>query len=55
MRLPVVSGENVIKALHKVGFRVVRQKGSHVRLEKKTEKGTIKVTAPLHPALKKEL
>jgi len=53
LKLPVVSGEDVIKALHKVGFRVVRQKGSHVRMEKKTEKGTIKVTIPLHPTLKK--
>ncbi len=53
LKLPIVSGEDVIKALHKAGFRVVRQKGSHVRMEKKTEKGTIKVTIPLHPTLKK--
>jgi len=53
LKLPVVSGEETIKALCKAGFRVVRQKGSHVRLEKKTEKGTIKVTVPLHPTLKK--
>ena len=53
MKLPVVSGEDVIKALHKVGFRVVRQKGSHVRMEKRTEEGTIKVTVPLHRSLKK--
>ncbi len=53
MKLPVVSGEETIKALCKAGFKVVRQKGSHVRLEKKTEKGTIKVTVPLHPILKK--
>ncbi len=53
MKVPVVSGEDVIKALHKAGFRVVRQKGSHVRIEKKTEKETIKATIPLHPTLKK--
>ena len=53
MKLPVVSGGDVIKALHKVGFRAVRQKGSHVRLEKRTEEGTIKVTVPLHRSLKK--
>ena len=35
LKLPVVSGEDTIKALCKAGFRVVRQKGSHVRLEKK--------------------
>jgi predicted RNA binding protein YcfA (HicA-like mRNA interferase family) len=49
----VVSGEETIKVLCKAGFRVVRQKGSHVRLEKQTEKGIVKVTVPLHPSLKK--
>ena len=49
----MVSGEETVKVLHKAGFRVVRQKGSHVRMEKKTDKGTVKVTVPLHPALKK--
>ncbi len=53
MKLPIVSGEDVIKALHKVGFRVVRQKGSHVRLEKRTDERIIKVTVPLHRSLKK--
>ncbi|WP_367114326.1 type II toxin-antitoxin system HicA family toxin [Ferroglobus sp.] len=53
VKFPVVSGEDVIKALHKVGFKVVRQKGSHVRLEKRTDEGVIKVTVPLHRSLKK--
>ncbi len=53
MKLPVVSGEDVIKALHKAGFRVVRQKGSHVRMEKRTDEGVVKVTVPLHRSLKK--
>jgi len=30
--LPVVSGEECIKALQRVGFKVVRQRGSHVSL-----------------------
>ena len=55
LKLPVVFGEETIKALHKAGFRVVRQKGSHVRMEKRTEKGVVKVTVPLHPSLKKGL
>ena len=55
MKLPVVSGEEVIKALHRAGFRAVRQKGSHVRLEKRTEEGTIKVTVPLHSLKRKTL
>ena len=32
---------------------VVRQKGSHVRLEKNTEDGTVKLTVPNHPVIKK--
>jgi len=53
MALPVVSGSEVIKALCKTGFRVVRQRGSHVRLEKRTEDRMIKLTVPLHKSLKK--
>jgi predicted RNA binding protein YcfA (HicA-like mRNA interferase family) len=34
-RLPVVAGKNLIKCLLSLGYIVVRQKGSHVRLEKK--------------------
>jgi len=39
LKLPVVSGEETIKALYKAGFRVVRQKGSHVRMEKRGRRG----------------
>ena len=53
MTLPVVSGRKAIKALCKTGFRVVRQRGSHVRLEKKTEDTIIRLTIPLHKSLKK--
>lgn len=31
-KLPVISGRELIKKLEKIGYRVVRQKGSHVRL-----------------------
>jgi predicted RNA binding protein YcfA (HicA-like mRNA interferase family) len=31
-KLPVVSGDKLIRALGKFGYVVVRQKGSHVRL-----------------------
>lgn len=52
-KLPVVSGRDVIKALNRAGFRVVRQKGSHVRLEKVEEGKFIKLTVPMHETLKK--
>ncbi len=53
LKLPVVSGEETVKALYRAGFRVVRQKGSHVRMERKTDEGVVKVTVPMHPTLKK--
>ena len=53
MKLPQISGKEVIKILCRNGFVVVRQKGSHVRLEKNTPEGTIKLTVPNHPVLKK--
>ena len=47
-RLPVLSGPEVIKALSKIGFRVTRQRGSHVVL--RHEDGR-RVTVPLHNEL----
>ncbi len=37
MRLPVVSGNQIIKLLEKEGFTITRQKGSHISLHKKLE------------------
>ena len=53
MKLPQISGIELIKRLKKFGFVIVRQKGSHIRLEKNTAEGTIKVTIPDHKVLKK--
>ena len=48
-KLPVLSGEELIKLLKKAGFVVVRQKGSHVSLQK----GAFKTVVPLHSELAK--
>lgn len=53
MKIPLVSGEEVIKRLKKAGFSAIRQRGSHVRLEKKSTEGTIMMTIPLHHEIKK--
>ncbi|MAG47855.1 hypothetical protein CL617_04575 [archaeon] len=53
MKLPQISGKDLIKILRRNGFVVVRQKGSHIRLEKNTEKETIKITVPNHKTIKK--
>ncbi len=50
-RLPVVSGAQLVRALERVGWQVIRQRGSHVRL--KHPERTTAVTVPLHRELKR--
>jgi predicted RNA binding protein YcfA (HicA-like mRNA interferase family) len=52
-RLPVVSGDQLIKLLTQLGYEIVRQKGSHVRLRKITAIGEHKITVPRHPEIAK--
>ncbi|PAV12997.1 hypothetical protein ASJ81_04525 [Methanosarcina spelaei] len=52
-KLPVVSGKELVNALEKAGFVVVRQKGSHVSLQKITSEGTYRTVVPLHTKLAK--
>ncbi|MDG6966810.1 MAG: type II toxin-antitoxin system HicA family toxin [Nitrososphaerota archaeon] len=47
-KLPVISGKQLIKILTKAfGFRVLRQKGSHVTLTNDVSF----ITVPMHPEL----
>ena len=50
MGLPVLSGRDVIKALGKIGFKIVGRRGSHVRLKRKDGK-TLIVIIPDHREL----
>ena len=52
MKLPRISGLEVIKRLKKIGYVAIRQLGSHVRLEKQEQETTRKLTVPLHKELK---
>lgn len=52
-KVPSLSYPVVLSALGRAGFRVVRQKGSHIRLEKSTADGDIKVTVPAHKPIKR--
>ncbi len=47
-RLPDVSGTELVKALQKAGFRVLRQKGSHISLEKTDAAGHWRTVVPMH-------
>lgn len=53
MELPQISGIKLIKILSKKGFMIIRQKGSHIRLQKITPIKIIKLTIPNHKILKK--
>jgi predicted RNA binding protein YcfA (HicA-like mRNA interferase family) len=46
-----VSGREAIRALERLGFEQVRQRGSHVILKKQTPEGTIGCVVPLHREL----
>jgi predicted RNA binding protein YcfA (HicA-like mRNA interferase family) len=48
-KLPVVSGHELIRLLEAAGFRIVRQKGSHVSLQREMHRTVV----PLHDELAK--
>ena len=50
-RLPVLSGQQLVKALSKAGFAVEGQRGSHVKLKKRLEGRVLVTTVPMHRAL----
>ena len=52
-KLPVISGQKLISFLKTMGYTVVRQRGSHVRLEKSTPAGIHKITIPNHDPIAK--
>lgn len=52
MRLPRdLSGQNLVKALAKLGYQVTRQTGSHMRLST-SQQGEHHITIPNHPSLR---
>jgi predicted RNA binding protein YcfA (HicA-like mRNA interferase family) len=50
-RLKRVSAKQAISALEKLGFRQVRQRGSHVVMKKETQEGAAGCVVPLHKEL----
>ncbi len=50
-RLPRLSGQDVVRALERLGFVQVRQRGSHVVLRKETAGGAVGCAVPLHREL----
>ena len=47
-KLPILSGKEIIKTLEKIGYRQIRQRGSHIRLVCLGKKS---VTVPNHKTI----
>ncbi len=50
-KLPRISGGQAISALQRLGFVVIRQRGSHVVLKRQISKEEITCVVPLHREL----
>lgn len=51
MKLPVLSGMEVIKRLQKLGYDAVRQTGSHVRMKHISDNTKEPITIPMHSTI----
>jgi predicted RNA binding protein YcfA (HicA-like mRNA interferase family) len=52
-KVPSLDYEKLINALRRDGWVVVRQKGSHIRLHKRTATEMLKLTVPAHRPIKR--
>lgn len=52
-KLPQVSGDDVVTLLLSLGYEVIRQRGSHIRLRKATPLGEHNITVPAHKVVAK--
>jgi len=52
-KVPSLNYGKLIKALQRDGWVIVRQKGSHIRLHKRTPAEMLKLTVPAHRPIKR--
>ncbi|HEX7185034.1 MAG TPA: type II toxin-antitoxin system HicA family toxin [Thermoanaerobaculia bacterium] len=52
-KVPSLNYEQVINALRRDGWLVVRQRGSHIRLQKRTADETLKLVVPAHRPIRR--
>ena len=52
-KVPSLNYEHVVRALRRDGWVVVRQRGSHIRLQKHTPGETLKLVVPAHRPIKR--
>jgi predicted RNA binding protein YcfA (HicA-like mRNA interferase family) len=52
-KVPSEHYDRIVAALERLGFRVVRQRGSHIRLERQFPHRTVRITLPAHRPVKR--
>ena len=52
-KVPSLPYTRIIRALQRDGWTVVRQRGSHIRLRKRTGGEVLKITVPAHRPVKR--
>jgi len=52
-KVPSLSYQQVINALRRDGWIVIRQKGSHIRLQKRFPNEMLKIIVPAHRPIKR--
>ena len=52
-KVPSLSYTEIIKALQRDGWTIVRQRGSHIRLQKRSADEILKITVPAHRPVKR--
>jgi len=54
-KLPIVSAKQLLKVCHKLGYQIIRQKGSHIRLKHFHNPERQPLTVPDHRVIGKGL
>ena len=53
MKVPSLPYNRILRALQRDGWTVVRQRGSHIRLQKRIGDELLKITVPAHRPVKR--
>jgi predicted RNA binding protein YcfA (HicA-like mRNA interferase family) len=53
LKVPSLNYPQLVKALQRDGWVVVRQKGSHIRLQKRVGDEVLKIIVPAHKPIKR--
>jgi predicted RNA binding protein YcfA (HicA-like mRNA interferase family) len=52
-KIPSLAYDRIVRVLQRDGWVVVRQRGSHIRLQKNAASETLKLTIPAHRPVKR--